>query len=68
MSENWDLRKLHSVNIKRECILSAVNNSDFFDVHGVVGQEEVKGEEVDISFKGLVVPHNVEAQDVAIVL
>ena len=68
MSKNWDLRKLHSVNIKRERVLPTINNSHLLNIHSIVSQEKVQREEVNITLQRLVIPHDVETQHMPVVL
>jgi hypothetical protein len=68
VSKDGDLGELHSVNIERERVLSTINNSHLLNVHSIVSKEKVQSEEVDITLERLVIPHDIKAEDVAIVL
>jgi len=68
VSKDGDLRKLHSVNIQRECILSTVNHPNLLYIHCIIREEKVQREEINIPLKRLVIPHDIKAEHMAIML
>ena len=60
MGQDGDLWQLHPVDIQREGVLSTVDHSHFLNIHCVISQKVVQGEEVEISLERLIVPHDIK--------
>ena len=68
VSKDWCLSELLALEKLRESCLSAVGSVDLLDLHRVVAEEEVELVELLAAIVAVVLPQDVEAKDVAVVV